>query len=98
VKDRSLFTVKELETPMPIQLPDKSILYNPECHEYGNYLIEKQFEQVMNLLTGKLSNENTNVNWKVKFDTEYGYISELLYSVTGSESIRTVKYSNFIQE
>ena len=98
VQDHNLIAMTELETPMPIQLPDKSLIYNPECHEYENYLVDIQFEEVKKLLMGKLSNGTLSVNWKVKFDTEYGYISELLYGVTGSESIRVVSYSNFIQK
>jgi hypothetical protein len=98
VQNNRLLTVTELETPIPIPLPDKSVIFNPECHNYENYLIEKQFEVVEDLLTGKFSNENWNVNWNVKFDAEYGYITELAYVVTGSEATRVVNYSNFTQK
>lgn len=97
VQNNKLSTMTELETPMPIQLPDKSVIYNPECHDYENYLMEKQFEVVENLLTGKLSKENRNVNWNVKFDAEYGYITELVYVVLGSEATGVISYSNFKQ-
>lgn len=89
VQDNKLVETTELETPMPIQMPDGSVMYNPECHVYENYLVIKQFEVVKNLLTGQLP-----YKWNVKFDAEYGYVTELTYT-TGGESVKSVIYSNF---
>ena len=89
VQDNKLLTVTEIETPMPIQMPDGKVIYNPECHEYENYLVTEQFEVVERLLTGKLP-----YNWNVKFDPEYGYVSRLSYA-GGGESAKDVSYFNF---
>src|SRR5258707_562601 len=88
VQNNTTVTVREIETPMPIQMSNGNVIYNPECHDYGNYLVTKQFEVVENLLTGQLP-----YRWSVKFDAEYGYITELTYTTSG-ESAKRVIYSN----
>ena len=92
VQGNSLFAFAEIETPMPIQSSDGSEINNPECHDYGNYMMEKQFEIIENLLAGKLSYDK----WSVKFDPTYGYITELIFVPRG-EAIRMVNFSNFRQ-
>jgi hypothetical protein len=91
VQNNQLVGVTETETPMPIPMPDDSVIYNPDCHEYENYLVPKQFEKVEKLLIGQLPYQ-----WNVKFDPEYGYITELIYTPgEGSESLKEVRYFNF---
>lgn len=89
VRENNLVATSEIATPMPIQMPDGSVMYNPECHVYENYLVMKQFEIVEKLLAGQLP-----YHWNVKFDEEYGYVTELTYAA-GGESLKTVKYFDF---
>ena len=89
VQENQLVATTEIETPMPIQMSDGNVIYNPECHVYENYSVAKQFEVVEKLLTGQLP-----YKWSVKFDGEYGYVTELTY-IAGGESAKTVKYFDF---
>ena len=89
VRQNKLMEIHETETPIPIQIPDGNILYNPECHDYENYLVTKQFEIIKKLLTGELP-----YKWGASFDSEYGYIQELTFATDG-ESMKSVSYFNF---
>ena len=90
VRENNLIATSEVVTPFPIQMPDGSVMYNPECHDYENYLMPNQFEIVEKLLTGQIP-----FGWNVKFDQEYGYITELTYANDG-ESLKSVKYFDFV--
>jgi uncharacterized protein DUF6174 len=89
VQDNNLLTITEIETPMPIQMSNGEVIYNPECHEYQNYLVIEQFEVVEKLMTGQLP-----YHWNVQFDPEYGYVTKLTYA-NGGESVKDVSYFNF---
>jgi hypothetical protein len=89
VRENNLIATSEIVTPIPIQMPDGSVMHNPECYVYENYLVANQFEFVEKLLTGQLP-----YSWNVKFDQEYGNITELTYATDG-ESLKIMKYFDF---
>ena len=89
VQDNKLVATHEIETPMPVQLLDGRVVYNPECHEYEDFLVTKQFEVVEKLLAGELPYQ-----WNATFDAEYGFVTELNLFI-GGESTTIVSYSDF---
>ena len=54
VRNNQLASVNEIEIATPLELRDKTLLYNPECHEYGRYTMSAQFELLDKILKGEL--------------------------------------------
>ncbi|MDR3574413.1 MAG: DUF6174 domain-containing protein [Anaerolineaceae bacterium] len=92
VRNNKLATINELETEVPLELRDKTLAYNPECHDYEQYTISAQFELLDKILKGELNLDIYKLV-DIHFDPEYGYITHLLFG--SEETVKDIKTSNF---
>jgi Family of unknown function (DUF6174) len=89
VQDNKLVATSDIETPVPVQMPTGAVIYNPECQDYERYLVTEQFKMVELLLA-----DQSAYPWKVNFDPEYGYITEL-NATFGGESLIQFRFYGF---